>query len=31
MIVSTDTDPPGVKQDVSREPNASLDGVTGLR
>lgn len=31
VIVSTDTDPPGVKEDVSREPNASLDGVTGLR
>lgn len=31
VIVSTDTDPPGITRDPNREPNASLDGLRELR
>lgn len=31
VIVSTDADPPGIRRDPNREPNASLDGLRELR
>lgn len=31
VIVSTDVDPPGIRRDPNREPNASLDGLRELR
>jgi hypothetical protein len=31
VIVSTDADPPGIRRDPNREPNASLDGLREIR
>ncbi|MGK2939304.1 MAG: hypothetical protein ACSLFR_16105 [Solirubrobacteraceae bacterium] len=31
VIVSTDADPPGIRRDQNREPNASLDGLREIR
>lgn len=31
VIVTTNADPPGIRRDRSREPNASLDGLRELR
>ncbi|MBJ7519607.1 MAG: hypothetical protein JHC84_07920 [Solirubrobacteraceae bacterium] len=31
VIVSTDTNPPGITRDRNREPNASLDGLREIR
>lgn len=31
VIVSTNADPPGIRRDPNREPNASLDGLRELR